>query len=426
MSLLLHGAAVLWLNELKGGEEVRRYRSRLAHEPRFEPSRLPTFAHTAPDVELDYLSPETAPQLRPQVSLPLPPPTPAVSAPEQPLAGALETAAASKPASAELRRLSLPDPTDGLFADRSTAESLEFLRFEDMARADRFRGAVTVDPHSRRGVTGYINFTMLRLDGAGNYPREGSVVDELLRYIRPTSAVYFLSPELQKDPIHFLFPTPRLGGRDPERLTYFSNDELRLLSKYLRSGGFLFIDAGGTADDRRFLIEIVAVLRQLVLPNGRLFEIPASHLIYHSFYEYQNGFPGELKQPVPIAARHSWLYPERPPDALEIRGLWGGVEVDGDLVAVISDLNLHLGWSGRSPSAGLGEGDGEVAVEGGTDSDGAEAADGAGQEPVPAPKTPFLRAATNVVVYALTRPRGLTLKRALPVANNQARSRARR
>ena len=83
-------------------------------------------------------------------------------------------------------------------------------------------------------------------------------------------------------------------------------------------------------------------------------------------------------------------------------------------MAVISALNLHLGWSGRSPSAGLGEGDGEVAVEGGTDSDGAEAVDGAGQEPVPAPKTPFLRAATNVVVYALTRPRGLTLKRALP------------
>jgi hypothetical protein len=168
MSLLLHGAAVLWLNELKGGEEVRRYRSRLAHEPRFEP-----------------------------------------------LAGALETAAASKPASAELRRLSLPDPTDGLFADRSTAESLEFLRFEDMARADRFRGAVTVDPHSRRGVTGYINFTMLRLDGAGSYRREGSVVDELLRLHPPDLCGLFSVAGAAEGSDPLPLPDSQVGGARP-------------------------------------------------------------------------------------------------------------------------------------------------------------------------------------------------------------------
>lgn len=245
------------------GEPVGRYRARLAPEPRFElPLRLPASEHTVPEVELEYLPPEAPPQLRSEVGLPLPPPT--VTVAEELLPGAVKKQSAAltpKPASPELGREALPDPTGRLFTDTSTAESMELLRFVDMARADRYRAAVMADPHSRREVQGYVNFTMLRLD-------------------------------------------------------------------------------------------------------GRLFEIPASHPIYHSFYEYENGFPGELKHPVPREAGHRWRYPERPPDAVETRGLWG-VELHGDLVAAISDLDLHRQWAGTTQSErdpGEGEGEGREAV----------------------------------------------------------------
>ena len=98
-------------------------------------------------------------------------------------------------------------------------------------------------------------------DGAWSYLLPGRpVLEDLARYMRDHTGVYaeirstparmFLSTQLLRDPVHFLFPGLTTNS-DPRVL--LRPQELDLLGQYLRRGGFLFIDAGDNAADRRFL-----------------------------------------------------------------------------------------------------------------------------------------------------------------------------
>ena len=307
-----------------------------------------------------------------------------------------------------------PGPTARLFQASETSRALDLLRIEDMARADRDRAVIIRDPRSRRNVRGFFNFTYLHLDGAGS-PR-GRTMEMLARFIRDHTPVdtrlrpvvheYFLSPELLKDPIHFLFPVQRLRlSSGDERASTMNTEELQLLGRYLRNGGFVFVDAGGSSSDRRFLREMVEQLRQAIMPDGRLIKLPASHPVYHSFYEYQMGMPGEHESSfgsLPAPSFSDWYYPDRAPGDFRTRGLFG-VELDGDVVAVISDFDLHRKWSGPQED--------EVASE--TEESEPDASDEPQAEEERDTDTstvPYLQAATNIVLFALTRDGGLTRK----------------
>jgi hypothetical protein len=128
-------------------------------------------------------------------------------------------------------------------------------------------------------------------------------------------------------------------------------------------------------------------------------------MIYHSFFEFGGGFPGEDKARVAnVGTNPTWYYPVQNredllavqeaaaainPNAIAVtadavpppQGLWG-VEYKGHLVAVLSDLGLQQNWMASF------------------------AADSDGTEPV----TYSLMAGTNVIVYALTRDDGMTPK----------------
>ena len=101
-----------------------------------------------------------------------------------------------------------------------------------------------------------------------------------------------------------------------------------------------------------------------------------------------HGFPGEYKRRLLDVPGPAWYYPARfPNDGWYPEGLWG-VEVNGVLVAVLSDLQLLSFWTPDT-----------LAEQG---------------EPANA-KLPALQAATNIVVYALTREGGLTARRERPL-----------
>jgi hypothetical protein len=202
--------------------------------------------------------------------------------------------------------------------------------------------------------------------------------------IRSTAAHIFLSKELLRDPIHFLFPGRQHVPFSEPRIR-LAAEEIELLSEYLHGGGFLFVDAGAAADDRRFLRSLVDLLRQALGSEGRLYELPSRHAVYHAFYDYENGFPGECKEPVDeLDIGSPWFYPDRLPGQFCPRGLWG-IGVGDRLVGVISDLNLHRNWPDTQDSLSAG-----APPEGGS--------------------LLSLRAATNIVVHALLRPEGLTTK----------------
>lgn len=65
----------------------------------------------------------------------------------------------------------------------------------------------------------------------------------------------------------------------------FSEAEARNLRTYLENGGFLYVD-DDYGIDQAFRREI-----KKVFPNDQLVEIPFTHPIYHSHFQYPNGLP---------------------------------------------------------------------------------------------------------------------------------------
>lgn len=415
-SLLLHLTALLLVDHLLLAEqEVGVFRARLATAPRFvQQQKLVTTAPTAISVDMEYVRSQANPASAPAGAMPL------VAAAEAVAPPPTDTYDPTLPKrdGAELVIEAMPDPTAPSVNDTVATESMELLRIEDIMRADRERAVIIADVYSRRDTRGFVKFTPLRLNGVWSFALDGQggrpVLGDLARYIRDHTEVkaelrgfpaeYFNSPPLLKDPVHFFFPGIQRGATNGPRVV-LNEEEQKFMGEYLRGGGMLFIDAGQGSGDRRFLQAMVAMLKGVLGAEGRLFALPANHAVYHAFYSYENGFPGELKRPVIDIPGSNWYYPDQAPCTSQPpRGLYG-VERDGQTVAVISDLELHRFWSGLPASCPPEEG--EEAAAGG---------EGGGEgEEAPAPvMSPYLEAATNIVFHALTQPGGVAVKRQAP------------
>ena len=410
-SLLLHLTALylgdhLWRDEL----DAEAFLVRLARiPPQFKPARpipLPPLDVEALKVEMEYLrADQPAVSVRdPNLESEATPPE--IESPTAPLALG-EMAVGAKEDAPILEREEMISPSSLGLADSMGVASMDLLRIEDMARANKDHAAIIPSRATRRDLSGYVNFTQLRVYGAGS---GRGALDALSRYLRDHTHLlaqvrdktyeHFLSEQLLKDPIHFLFEDS-LSAYDPNLLTKFSVEEKALLGRYLREGGFLFIEGTGRRTNH-YLREMKDQLREILGPGAHLAPIPASHPIYHSFYEFGSGFPGEDKSRIEDAGDNpSWYYPVNnryevlalqeeqeatlfgastlntalpPPE-----GLWG-VELDGELVAVLSDL-----WLGNYWRASFNTEDEETP-----------------------PATYALMAGTNILVYALTRKNGIT------------------
>lgn len=418
ISLVLHLSGVylardFWMEEIA----IEAFRARLARTPTlFKPRRLAIGKKVEmPKVEMQYLQFQAPPQEVREGELALA--APAVPRVEAPLAPTVlkEIASGAKedlPLLAQERMLS---PSELGLADSMGIVSMDLLRLVDMARANKDHALVIIDKSSRRDLLGYINFTHLRLYGAGS--QKGGALDALVRYLRDYTKLlarmpdkfydHFLSENLLKDPLHFFFQD---GGFPPYRdevLTYFSQEEKTLLERYLREGGFLYIEGGN-----RFLREMAKHLKNILGTDGHLVIIPATHPIYHAFYNFGGGFPGEDKSRLREEdVDRGWYYPvnnleqqqiaveqisflnpqfanaeeEEQPQPL---GLWG-IELNGELVGVFSDLNLHGHWQASFNTNESDNSDDSVLYS--------------------------LMAATNIITYALTRSGGLTAKEKKPV-----------
>ena len=415
-SLILHFAVLLLVDYLFLAErEVSVFRARLVTTPRFvQEQKLRTRAPTLLSVDMEYLRSESGPASLPEGVMPLVAEVETVAPPE------FDDYDPTLPKGdgVELLVEAMPDPTAPSVVDSAAFEAMELLRIEDLMRADAERAVIIPDLYHRRGTRGFVKFTSLRLNGAWSYGLDESqggrpVLEDLARYVRDKTQVqaeirgfpidYFNGAPLLKDPVQFLFPGVQRGATNGPRVV-LSEEEQVFLGKYLRGGGMLFIDAGQGSDDRRFLETMIDLLKRLIGAEGRLYAMPANHALYHAYYSYENGFPGELKRPVAEIPISNWYYPDQMPCTSQPpRGLYG-VEWQGQVVAVISDLELHRRWSGLASSCPESE---EGSAEGGEE----EAEMTEAEAPV---KMPALQAASNIVFYALTRPGGVAVKRRAP------------
>ena len=386
LSLLVHLVVLLTIDDWRRVErEAERFRARLRQVLRFEPERFmaATPERARPRTEMEYREAG-------------PPPAPLVEDPALPRQDvqAPEAQVALRPFDIAVRADTFraetePEPVRAMAAilgrgEDLRRESLDLMRVWDLAQG-RERAVVRIDPDSRRDLTGFINLTRVFTRGAGG-GRTG--LEYLARYMRERTSLLvqvragpvqtFTSRTLLRDPIHFLVQGGGMPLIGDWPLLQLDDEEKQLLGEYMRGGGLLYVEGNG-----RFLGQAVGLLRELLGEAAGIAPIPAAHPLYHSFYSFPAGFPSEDKERwdylEDLDVGPSWDYPALPPEptrvtaanvdpALEApalprgNGLWG-VSLGDTLVAIVSDLPLHAGWSvmasdeaeagGQAPTTGL-------------------------------------------------------------------------
>ncbi len=130
-----------------------------------------------------------------------------------------------------------------------------------------------------------VRVARLHYDGGGDWYWGSSAIPNFLHFVNENTdypvdtvehQVTIMDPDLFRYP--FLFATGH-------GVISFSADERERLRQYLIGGGFLFVnDSYGM--DQNFRKEMAALF-----PEREAVELPFSHPIYHSFYDFPNGPP---------------------------------------------------------------------------------------------------------------------------------------
>jgi hypothetical protein len=130
-----------------------------------------------------------------------------------------------------------------------------------------------------------LNIVQLQYSGGGDWYANPSGLPNLLRAIRERTGLDVADRPLQlklTDPGLWSHPYVYMTGHGNVR---FSDEEVQILRKYLTSGGFLH------ADDNYGLDESFRREMKRVFPDKDLVELPATHPIYHTMYDFPRGLP---------------------------------------------------------------------------------------------------------------------------------------
>lgn len=149
-----------------------------------------------------------------------------------------------------------------------------------LAQQAEIPGAASSNPSSSALVLARVKVT-----GGADWYNDQQADVNMLEYLRKHTAInvrpQFEYVELTSDNV-FNFPLLFLTGHGDFNLT---ETEAKRLRAYLDTGGFLYIDDDYGLD--------TAVRREMrkVFPEQQFRELPFSHPLYHSYYEFPNGMP---------------------------------------------------------------------------------------------------------------------------------------
>lgn len=146
---------------------------------------------------------------------------------------------------------------------------------------------VLLTPTLRVSAQSEYSFRMARVKygGGGDWYSDPQSLKQLLAYVRSQTFID-VSPreevvELSSDDL-FSFPYLYLTGHGN---VHFTEDEILRTRRYLEGGGFLHIDDNYGLDP--------AIRREMrkVFPEKNFVELPFSHQIYHTRFEFPSGLP---------------------------------------------------------------------------------------------------------------------------------------
>jgi hypothetical protein len=140
---------------------------------------------------------------------------------------------------------------------------------------------------AQRSESGRVALTIAQLqyDGGGDWYANPSGLPNLLREIRQRTGLQVSErPGRTRitDPALWTYPYLYMTGHGNVR---FSDEEVRVLRKYLLEGGFLHADDNYGMDES-FRREI-----RRVFPDRELQELPASHPVFRVLYPFPQGIP---------------------------------------------------------------------------------------------------------------------------------------
>lgn len=130
-----------------------------------------------------------------------------------------------------------------------------------------------------------LSIAQLQYDGGGDWYANPSGLPNLLRTIGERTGLPVSARPARvrlTDPALWSYPYIYMTGHGNLR---FSDEEVRLLRRYLLEGGFLH------ADDNYGLDESFRREIRRVFPDRELQELPASHPVFQVFYPFPQGLP---------------------------------------------------------------------------------------------------------------------------------------
>ncbi|MBN1479844.1 DUF4159 domain-containing protein [candidate division KSB1 bacterium] len=131
------------------------------------------------------------------------------------------------------------------------------------------------------------HFTIARLKygGGGDWYNDPSIIPNMLDFLRQHATINVAQEERRVSLMdEDLFSYPFLFMTGHGRIS-FSTGEIERLSNYLKSGGFLF------ADDDYGMDQYFRREMHKVFPDKEMVEVPFSHDIFFSHFEFPNGLP---------------------------------------------------------------------------------------------------------------------------------------
>jgi hypothetical protein len=136
-----------------------------------------------------------------------------------------------------------------------------------------------------RAAAPALTIAQLQYDGGGDWYANPSGVPNLLRAIRERTGVAVSAQAARTrltDPGLWSYPYLYMTGHGNVR---FSDEEVRLLRRYLLEGGFLHVDDNYGMNES-FRREIARVF-----PDRELEALPHTHPVFNTFYRFPDGLP---------------------------------------------------------------------------------------------------------------------------------------
>jgi len=204
-----------------------------------------------------------------------------------------------------------------------------------------YMGVAVLDDYGRKEISGFAHFplsvtgTELELPTILERSMQG-LADALHMYtdIMPTidEMIALDDPDLLKYPFIYI-----AADRDFS-LTPLERKNLR---EYIMKGGFLFAEAYGFPEESRHFMPrgaapVKKMLEDALGPHARLDIIPNDHMLYHCFFDFDDGPPRITRLLQPETAQ--------PSSVLE------GIFIDGRLAVVYSEKEYGAAWAEVDPA----------------------------------------------------------------------------